>query len=210
MQVKICGIRDSETLNHLMQNKADFFGLVFYPKSPRFCDLDSAKNLWAQRQNIKAVGLFVDADDDLIQSHAPFVDMIQLHGNESPARVREIRAMTEKPVIKAISIANIDDLSVIPIYEQIADWILLDAKPTQSEQYGGTGHAFDWALLKNIQFRKQWMLAGGINIDNVADIFEILKNNLPDSLDLSSGVEIIKGQKDLSKITEILKTISVL
>lgn len=131
------------------------------------------------------------------------LDMIQLHGNESPARVAEIRARCAMPVMKAIRIANPDDLAPVPAYEDVADWLLFDTK-TEGPLTGGTGHAFDWNILKGRRFKKPWMLGGGLNAGNVGEALSLLK---PDAVDVSSGVESARGVKDAAKIREFIMAV---
>lgn len=203
--VKICGIKDPENMTAAIEAGANFIGFVFYEPSPRYIEPDIAKTLSQQLPTgVKAVGLFVNPTDEYLEEITGFVplDIIQLHGDESPQRVNAIREKFAMPVMKAIRVASAEDLSDLAEFEKAADWILFDAK-SQSE-YGGTGHAFDWGILKDMQLSKPWMLGGGLNAGNVKDALSILS---PTAVDVSSGVEITRGQKDVRKIKDFIRAI---
>jgi phosphoribosylanthranilate isomerase len=205
--VKICGLKDSENLGAAIESGADFIGLVFYPASPRNIDFHTAANLrQLTPKNVKATGLFVDPDDALLEKFAAglSLDLIQLHGKESPERVTEIKKKFERPVMKAINIAAPKDVQQIELYQTVADWILVDSRPQGAKMPGGTGKTFDWNLLKEVAFNKPWMLSGGLNVGNIKSALLILK---PDAIDVSSGVEITRGQKDPAKIREFIAAV---
>lgn len=205
-KIKICGLMDIKNLTASLSAGADFIGFVFYPPSPRAISLENALSLaHAIKSPTKIVGLFVNPDDDLLHkviSHCP-LDYIQLHGDESPARINAIRNNFKKPIIKAVSIATKDDASRIKDYETVADWILCDTKLPNGIS-GGSGITFDWGLLKDFKFNKPWMLSGGLTAENVKAAISTLS---PDAVDVSSGVEIIKGQKDPEKIRDFIKQV---
>jgi phosphoribosylanthranilate isomerase len=192
--VKICGLKDTENLGAAISSGASYIGLVFFAKSPRNIDFHTAANL---RQlvpaNVKAVGLFVNPTDEELEKFALGLklDLIQLHGDETPERVAEIQKKFERPVMKAVNIANAKDVQQIDMYQKVADWILVDSRPQGAKLPGGTGKAFDWDLLRAQKFTKPWMLSGGLRADNVKTALQILK---PDVIDVSSGVEITRGQ----------------
>lgn len=203
-KVKICGLKEPETLTAAINAGADFIGFVFYKPSPRYIDIEVAKYLSSfMPANIELVGLFVDpSDDELLQTlnEVPLT-MIQLHGHESPERVAEIKNNFKLPIIKALSISSKKDLEKAKEYESICDWLLFDA---QGEESGGNGKTFDWGILKNYKSNLPWMLAGGLTPQNVAHAIKILS---PDAVDVSSGVESVKGIKDASKIRSFLESI---
>ncbi|MCB9980006.1 MAG: phosphoribosylanthranilate isomerase [Rhodospirillales bacterium] len=206
--VKICGLRDSLSVAAAGENGAAFTGFVFYPDSPRYVSPAQAKELCTLIPNeIEIVGLFVNPTDREIQTVLELVplSMIQLHGEEAPARVAEIKQRFSRRVIKAFRLSDVDDLTPVSDYEKIADWLLFDAGQKKSSrvkpEYGGTGQAFDWNFLRGKTFKIPWMLAGGLNIDNVANALSALS---PDAIDISSGVEREKGVKDPDKIREFL------
>ncbi len=201
--VKICGISDPETLKATVDSGARFIGFVFYEPSPRNVSFDTAWNLArAVPTGVRSVGLFVDPEDTFLErivSGVP-LDMIQLHGDESPGRVAEIKDKFKMPVIKAIRVGSKADLDGIEGYESAADWLLFDAKSEKGQ--GGTGEAFDWNILAGRTFTKPWMLSGGLTGENVA---EALKTLHPDAVDVSSGVESERGVKDPEKIRKFIE-----
>lgn len=197
--VKICGLRDPENLRVAAEAGAGFAGFVFYPQSPRFVETEIARILAEKLpQGVRGVGLFVDPSDEDIARilGAVPLDMIQLHGAENPARVAAIGALANLPVIKAIRLREPDDVLEAAKYEDVADWLLFDSR-VDHDLPGGTGQRFDWEMLKGRAFRKPWMLSGGLMPENVAEALEILR---PDALDVSSGVEKVRGVKDPAKI----------
>ena len=206
-EVKICGITEEKALKAALDSGARYIGLVFYPKSPRFIDPEQARIISRMvPTGVRVVGLFVDPQDDWLEKvfSAVPLDMIQLHGQETPVRVSAIRSRYNLPVIKAVPIGNKEDLGKIDMYVRVADWVLCDAKAPNSTDFGGTGQSFDWTLLKNRKFAKPWMLSGGLTAENVADALSVLQ---PDAVDVSSGVEISRGVKDPSKIADFIQTV---
>ena len=204
VHVKICGITTEEAAKTAIESGADFLGFVFYPKSPRYLSLDSASNLIASLPNtIAKVGLLVDPHDEDIEGligNKSF-DYIQLHGNETPERVEEIKSRhPEIGIIKSLSIARESDVKATEKYNsETIDWFLFDAPAANLP--GGNGDPFDWNLVKSAQIKKPWFLAGGLNADNVQDAIHIAHAN---GVDVSSGVECEPGKKDLKKIKEFI------
>ena len=185
-KVKICGLSEPNSLTAAIESGADFIGLVFYPKSPRHVEIESAKYLAAFiPQNVETVGLFVNPDDGFIQNvlHEVPLNYIQLHGTESPERVKAIKEKFNLPIIKSFPIETRQDLDAITSYEGIADWFLFDAKAEKLP--GGNGIAFDWNILKSFKSPTPWMLAGGLNPENVSKALKVMT---PDAVDVSSGV----------------------
>ncbi len=213
--VKICGLRETETLSAALESGADFIGLVFYPPSPRYVDVAAAKKLAEfikgsdVSKNVRTVGLFVDPSDGLLGEVLEHVglDMVQLHGSETPERVRVVGETYKLPVIKALPVASESDLNPVSAYEAAADWLLFDAKPADSNLPGGTGKSFDWSLLEGRTFSKPWMLSGGLHAGNIAQALDILR---PDAVDVSSGVESVRGIKDEGKIRAFINAIKSL
>lgn len=205
--VKICGISEPKTLQSAIEAGARFIGLVFYPPSPRAVSFDTAFHLArALPTGVRSVGLFVDPSNELLEQTLGGIglDMIQLHGNESPGRVAEIKSRHNIDVMKAIRVASKDDLREVNGFETAADWLLFDSRPPKADLPGGTGHSFDWTILASQSFKKPWMLGGGLNIDNVGEALSILK---PDAVDVSSGVESARGIKDPDKIKAFIQTV---
>ena len=195
--IKICGISTVEALDAAIEARADFFGMVFFPPSPRHVDAHAASALAMRAgERIGRVGLFVDADDQLISEcvKAGRLDAIQLHGDETPARVAEVKARFGLPVWKAISVAKAEDIAAADAYRNVTDLMLFDAKtPKDAALPGGMGLRFDWSLLNDWKGRPGWGLAGGLTPANVGDAVRQTRAPL---LDTSSGVETAPGQKD--------------
>jgi phosphoribosylanthranilate isomerase len=205
--IKICGLRDSENLGAAIDAGANFVGFVFYPKSPRNIDFHTAANLrQVTPAHVKAVGLFVDPSDADLGKFAVGLklDMIQLHGEETPTRIAEIKSKFGLPVMKAIRFGSKNDLQQIDLYQPVSDWLLLDSRPQGAKLPGGTGKTFDWNLLSEKKFEKPWMLSGGLHAENVRMALAILK---PDAVDVSSGVETERGVKDPAKIRDFIATV---
>ena len=197
VRVKICGLRDPAHLAVAAEAGAAYAGFVFFPKSPRHLSLPEARALaLAAPVGLAKVALVVnasDADLDAILAEVP-IDMLQLHGAETPARVAEIRARFGLPVMKAVGVAEAADLDALPAYEEVADQILVDAKaPKGADLPGGNGLAFDWRLIAGREWARPWMLAGGLTPENVA---EAVRLTGAWQVDVSSGVESAPGQKD--------------
>lgn len=204
---KICGVSTAEAVAAAVDNGAGMVGFVFYPPSPRNIAPAKAGALMAvMPSGVDRVGLFVDADDTAIGAvlAAAPLDLLQLHGQESPERVRDIRKTFQRPVIKAIPVATAADLDLASAYDGVADWLLFDAKPAKDDTSalpGGNGRSFDWRLLAGRRYKRPWLLSGGLNADNLA---AAVKQSGAPAVDVSSGVEIAPGQKDLLKIAAFL------
>lgn len=207
--IKFCGIKTPEALQAAGKNNAGYVGFMMWEKSPRALSIDQARALsLMQPDNVRTVGVFVNPSDEQIKrtlAEAP-MDMIQLHGDEDVGRVAAIRAMTGLPVMKAIRIATREDLFAVPGFETVADWLLFDTKldPKISSLPGGTGHSFDWQILKDRNFRKPWMLSGGLNIENIPRALSILK---PFAVDVSSGIEDSPGIKNITRMKDFAESV---
>jgi phosphoribosylanthranilate isomerase len=208
VQIKICGIKTHEALQAALQGGADYFGLVFYAPSPRNVTEATARALVeAAGAGAKSVALLVDPSDEDVRrvSEAVAPDYIQLHGQETPARVAEIRKLCGHPLIKAVHIADPGDSDAAAAYAGLADIILYDAKPAAdaSDQLpGGNGVPFDWRLLSGIKQSDSFMLSGGLSPDNVAQA--IGATHAP-MVDVSSGVERAPGEKDPDLIRQFIE-----
>ena len=204
---KICGLTSVEAVKAAIRGGAGFVGFVFYPPSPRNIDPERAASLVRGiPAGVKRVGLFVDADDDTLTAILARVplDLLQLHGNETPRRVAEVKARFGRGIIKAIPIAGPDDPNAALPYLDVADWLLFDAKPprdTDGALPGGNGLAFDWQILGSRAWKKPWMLSGGLTAKNLADA---VAASHAKAVDVSSGVETGRGVKDVAKIGEFL------
>lgn len=201
IRVKICGLYTQEGLQAVSDTGAAYVGFVFFPKSPRNVLIEQARELaLAVQIGLAKVALVVNADNaflDAITDAVP-LDMLQLHGHESPERVLEIKARYGLPVMKAVGIADASDVPNIDLYNAVADQILIDAKPPKSATLpGGNGLSFDWTLIAKRRWPKPWMLAGGLTPDNVAEAIALTGAT---QVDVSSGVEAGVGIKDNAKI----------
>ena len=200
-RVKICGLRDAAMLDAAVQAGAAYVGLVFFEKSPRNVKLAQAAALAAMvPAGVAKVALVVDADDaqlDALLAQVP-VDILQLHGAETPARVTAVKARYGLPVMKAVGVAGPDDLAALDAYAQVADQLLVDAKPPKGADLpGGNGLAFDWRLIAGRRWPVPWMLAGGLTPANVVQAVALTGAG---QVDVSSGVESAPGVKDAALI----------
>jgi phosphoribosylanthranilate isomerase len=206
-EVKICGLSDEEGVDAALQAGADFVGFVFFAKSPRNVALDRAAALAARaRGRAGVVALTVDADDSVLDALAERLrpDLLQLHGSEPPDRVAGIRARTGRPVMKALGLAVAGDLDAVAAYEA-ADRFLLDAKPPKhATKPGGNASAFDWSILRDFSCDRPWLLAGGLNAENVE---AALRATGAAGVDVSSGVETAPGKKSPDLIRAFVKAV---
>ncbi|MEZ5772416.1 MAG: phosphoribosylanthranilate isomerase [Defluviimonas denitrificans] len=201
VRVKICGLREEAHVAAAVEAGARYVGFVFFAKSPRNVTVGTAARLAATvPPGVAKVALVVDATDaelDAMVAAVP-LDMLQLHGNESPDRVAGIRARFGLPVMKAVGIAGPEDVEKIALYGKVADQILVDAKaPKGAAVPGGNGLSFDWRLIARKYWPCPWMLAGGLTPDNVAEAIRLTGAR---QVDVSSGVEIAPGVKDAGLI----------
>lgn len=207
LHAKICGLSTKTTILEAIKAGADHVGFVFYEPSPRNISPEQAANLAALvTKEIKKVGVFVNPTDQLLKSVLKQVDLdiIQLHGNETIERVQDIKKKFLKKVMKAISVATINDIKHAKQYEAVADMLLFDAKaPDDLEGAlpGGNGLQFDWQLIANENWTIPWMLSGGLDATNVTIAVKISGAQY---VDVSSGVESFPGKKDKNKIKAFL------
>lgn len=208
VKAKICGISTPETMQAALDAGARWVGLVFFPKSPRNVSIATAAELSRMvGTGTRVVGLFVDPTDDLLDDVTGQVplDLIQLHGSETPERVAAIRARFNLPVMKALKVGDAADLDAATAYESVVDMLLFDAKPPKGAILpGGNGVAFDWSLLTGRDWRKPWMLSGGLDPANVADAIRATGAN---AVDVSSGVEDAPGRKSPDLIRDFLNAV---
>lgn len=203
---KICGLSTSEAVAAAIDGGARYVGFVFYPPSPRAVTPGRAAELCVGvPAGVAGVGLFVDADDALIEAvlaEAP-LDILQFHGKETPQRVAEARHRFGRPVIKAVAIAAPQDVLAADRYEDAADLLLFDAKPPQRSDAlpGGNGLAFDWELIAGRSWRLPWLLSGGLTAELLPEAVRISGAVV---VDVSSGVETRPGIKDPEKIRAFL------
>lgn len=208
LSVKICGINSRAALEAAVNNGAPFIGFIFYPPSPRYLEPADAASLAALvPPHVTKVGVFVDPDpteidDTLLQ--VP-LDVLQLHGTESPRNMDELRQTFRLPVIKAIKIAEAADVELARSFEGHVDYLMFDAKPPTDKEGllpGGNALSFDWRLLGGQTWKTPWFLSGGLTAANLEEAIRLSGARM---VDISSGVELRPGVKDPDKIVEFLK-----
>lgn len=204
--VKICGLSTRETLEVALDAGADMVGFVFFPPSPRHLSLEMGRDLGRQvKRRALKVALTVDADDATLDNimDALSPDMLQLHGSESVARLRDIKQRFGRPVMKAVPVATSADLAALPGYAAVADSVLFDARaPKDATRPGGLGAPFDWHLLENLDLKLPYMVSGGLHAENVAEALRVTRAG---GVDVSSGVESAPGVKDPDMITAFIR-----
>jgi phosphoribosylanthranilate isomerase len=202
---KICGLRTRDAVEAAVGSSAAFVGFVFFPPSPRFVNLETAAELASMvLATTKRVSLTVNEDHERIAEildHVP-IDILQLHGRESPEEISRLKDRFGLPVIKAIPVSDSKDLKAVDQYLEVADWLLFDAKaPKGASRPGGNAQTFDWSILANLDCPLPWFLAGGITLENVAEAVEVSGTAM---IDLSSAVEDAVAVKNPGLITEFL------
>ena len=207
MIIKICGIQNQDTLICCENNGINFFGMIFYPKSPRNITIENANKLnsISEKLNINGVGVFVNKEINELKEIIKYVNLkyVQLHGSEDELYIKKLKEFGVK-IIKSISVSNADDLKKINNY-QTADYFLFDYKPKKNELPGGNSKSFDWNILKSLKTDKPWFLSGGINLNNIQ---QILVDINPCGVDLSSGVEKELGIKDNQIINNFIEKLN--
>lgn len=207
-RVKICGLTRREDVAASVDAGAAYLGFNFFPPSPRYLAPSDAAALAAEvPPGVCKVALTVDAGDstlDEIVGQVP-LDMLQLHGHETPERVQEVKARYGLPVMKALGVATAADLPALDMYSKVADLILVDAKPAPDAILpGGNGITFDWRLIAGRRWPVPWLLAGGLTADNVAEAIRLTGAR---QVDLSSGVESAPGVKDAGLIGAFVEAV---
>nr|WP_309502127.1 phosphoribosylanthranilate isomerase [uncultured Roseovarius sp.] len=197
IRIKMCGLTRLPDVAAAADAGAAYIGLNFFPRSPRYLEIEAAREIaLAVPEGIAKVALTVDADDavlDALTARVP-LDMLQLHGSESAARVTEVKARYGLPVMKVVGIAEAADLAQLETYGRVADQLLVDAKPPKgADRPGGNAVAFDWGLIAGRRWPVPWMLAGGLTPQNVA---EAVRATGARQVDVASGIESAPGVKD--------------
>ncbi len=207
MIIKICGIQNKDTLICCEKNKVNFFGMIFYQKSPRNISLEKARFLKkiSDELNINGVGVFVNKNIDQLKEIIKNLKLkyVQLHGSEDDLYIKNIKKLGVK-IIKSVSISSKNDIQNLNHYRS-ADYYLFDYKPLKDELPGGNAKSFDWNILKSLETDKPWFLSGGININNIQQIHKDIK---PIGIDLSSGVEKDLGIKDNRIINNFMRKLN--
>ena len=207
-KIKICGINEIKIIDCCINNDIEYCGLIFYEKSPRFVNLELAKEIinYVYDKKIIPVGVFVDKPlNEIIKViKKTCLKHIQLHGNEDNNYIKNLKKEFDLKIIKSIGINNKDDLMKMNDL-QLSDYFLFDYKPKINELPGGNAKSFDWSLLQNITINKPWFISGGISIDNIK---QLNKKLIPYGIDISSGVEDKPGIKSSRKINDLLKIVN--
>jgi phosphoribosylanthranilate isomerase len=203
--VKICGITSIEAADAAARAGADIAGLNFHTRSPRYLKPEQASALAGRmRGKLQIAAVLSDPSDEVLAAavSAAKPDYLQLHGAESPDRVAAIRDRYGVAIIKAIAVAEAGDFDQVAKYEGSADMFLFDAKaPAAADREGGHGMAFDWQMLRGRTFPRPWLLAGGLNPQNVA---RAIRSSQAPGVDVSSGVEISPGHKSADLIVQFV------
>ena len=188
IEIKLCGLKEPSHIEVAFNLGIKYVGLVLYKKSPRYLNRETARSLISNAPTgIKKVGLVVDPTNDFLDAISDIdFDMLQLHGSETLERVKEIKSKVNVSLIKAVGVKDKKDLELVEKYAEIADQILVDAKPNYNSLPGGNGIKFDWKILEGITWEFPWFLAGGLNESNIDDA--LFATNAK-KVDLSSGVE---------------------
>ena len=206
IKCKLCGLTSLNDIEAAADAGASYVGFVFFSKSPRNLEIETAKLLVkATPPNITKVGLIVDGDNNFIDNliSAVDLDMLQLHGSENRQRILEIKERYRLPIMKAVGIGDLQDIKKAESYGEVVDQLLLDAKPNPgSDLPGGNGMLFDWELLTNKTWQVPWMLAGGLTPDNVASAIKLSGAN---QVDVSSGIETALGKNSSYLMAEFVK-----
>ena len=205
MRIKICGLTQADQAVAIATMGASVLGFICVKESPRYVTPSTIRSITKVLPPVDRVGVFANASLDLIEQTITIGQLngIQLHGQESPEQCQQLRAaLPNVELIKALRIRHPQDLEQVQAYTPYVDTFLLDAYHPQ--QLGGTGHTLDWETLQAFQPERPWFLAGGLRPDNITQALSLLS---PDGIDLSSGVEMSPGNKDLTKVAQLLETV---
>lgn len=203
--IKICGIKTFAMLDAAIAAGADMIGFMHFARSPRHVPIEMlAELISAARGQVESCVVLVNPDNSSVAEVAALgPDWIQLHGPETPHRVEAIRAEAGVEIMKALPIGSAEDVAQVAGFVEVADRILLDAKPPKgADRPGGLGESFDWSLLKALDPSVPFMLSGGLTPDNVA---EAIRTVSPFGIDVSSGVERAPGEKDKRLIEAFIR-----
>ena len=210
VRAKICGLSTAEVVSAAVGERAAAVGFNFYEPSPRAVSPATAAALAPTAAPAQIIGVFVDPSDGLIDTVLAHValDLLQLHGAETPARVAEIRRRFERPVVKAIKVAEPADLGAVETYDDVADWLLFDAKAPKNmvgALPGGNGVPFEWDLFQGRTWQANWMLSGGLTAENLA---AAVATTGAGWVDVSSGVETAPGEKSVTRINAFMRQVN--
>lgn len=206
LKIKICGMREPENLREIATLSPDYFGLIFYPKSPRYISIEQAERL-PRFQGTEYVGVFVNEDAGTMLDYATRAGLfvLQLHGDESPQDCRLIKKLAGRiKLIKAFAVGADFDGNVLKDYEAACDYFLFD---TKTENRGGSGHAFDWQILQSFPIKRPFFLSGGVGPENATKAIAACEGLPLYALDLNSRVEISPGLKSVELVKQIIRNL---
>jgi phosphoribosylanthranilate isomerase len=205
MKIKLCGFREKKSLQAAIAQNCDFIGFVFCEKSPRFISPNDAQKIASLvPKNITKVAVVVNVSFDFLEEIAQKLhpEFFQFHGNESLEFLQEVKLkFPQVKIIKAFKISAKSDLEAVARFENVADLFLFDGKSA------GSGEKFDWSILKGFSSKKNWLLAGGLDVNNIA---EAVRETGAKMIDISSGIEEVRGEKSVKLITEFLGKVNSL
>ncbi|MGA0605747.1 phosphoribosylanthranilate isomerase [Phenylobacterium sp. VNQ135] len=208
-KAKICGVSTPEAVTAALDGGAAYLGFMFFERSPRNIAPQAAGRLApaVRARGAKAVAVVVDPSDGELDAIMAGMepDLIQLHGKETPARVREIAQRTGRGIIKVLPVSEPSDFAAAQAYEPLVEHLMFETKPPKdADRPGGLGVAFDWSLMQGRRFQRPWFLAGGLDPWNVAEAVSVSGAPL---VDVSSGVERGPGLKDAALIQAFLDAV---
>lgn len=208
--IKFCGLSSGDAVEAANRLRVHLAGFVFFEDSPRHVSAEQAAALAARLQeDILPVVVMVDPDDAMLAEYLAVFrpEFVQLHGEETPERVAEVKQKHGVRVIKAVGVKDSADLWAVSRFREVADLLLLDAKAPKGALPGGRGEAFDWALLEGLKMPPNWILSGGLNAGNVAEAVRMTK---APQVDVSSGIESAPGVKDPVKMEAFVEALQTL
>lgn len=207
MKIKVCGMKHPENIESVGRLPLSFMGFIFYDKSPRYADVLDRNDLAVLSEDIKRVGVFVNADFEFIKEKAKKynLDFLQLHGQESAHYCQQITSELNIPIIKAFNVSDPLDFDQTKAYEDVCEYFLFD---TKTSQHGGSGLKFDWNILNNYRGQKPFFLSGGISAID-ADSIKQLNHPKLYALDLNSKFELEPGLKDAQLLDEFIKNLNI-
>ncbi|MEP6923472.1 MAG: phosphoribosylanthranilate isomerase [Pyrinomonadaceae bacterium] len=204
LKIKVCGMTDAQNMCEIGALKPNFFGLIFYPKSPRFVSAETIKGL-PQFEEIKRVGVFVNESLENIITIAEQTNLsfIQLHGQETPEFCKNLK-VSGLQVIKAFAVDNNFKGANLGQYESVCDYFLFD---TKTMNHGGSGESFDWQILHKLLINKPFFLSGGVGAENAAEAIAACAGLPLYALDINSRAETAPGIKSPKIAAEIIKSL---
>jgi phosphoribosylanthranilate isomerase len=208
MQIKICGMRDAQNIQDLLELQPDYIGFIFYPNSKRFISIDAFLALNLDSYTTQKVGVFVNEDIKKVIQIATLaeLDYIQLHGDETVEYCENLKYLDFK-IIKAFGIHEKFDFQVLNEYQEVCEYFLFD---TKTNEYGGSGKTFDWKLLDQYSLNKKIFLSGGLKLEHLASIKSLPYYSKIQALDFNSQLEISPTFKNIQLCSALISEIKAL